>query len=119
MPLRRITRALASLLAVVALSSAAARPVMACEMGTPAAPNAEVPVHDVHAHHGMPAQDSQSKRGPQAPACDHLVGCAVMVVASAPTVTVVPVTVPEAAPRWVAAHLDAPVMALEPPPPRA
>lgn len=132
MSLRRHTRALASLLAVVALSSAAVQPVMACEMALPGVPSvAEAPGHDPHAHHAMPVSATaadvattdgavpQDPSAPTMPACDHLVGCAVMVVASAPTVTVVPVAVPEAAPRWTAAHVNAPVMALEPPPPRA
>lgn len=125
-------RALASLLAAVALASAAVQPVMACEMGLPGAERvAESSAHDPHAHHAMPVTSDPvdasltpdaapaTPAAPAMPACDHLVGCAVMVVASAPTVTVVPVTVPEAAPRWTAAHLDAPVLALEPPPPRA
>lgn len=132
MPVRRLLRALASLLATVALASAAARPVMACEMGMPVVPAADV-AHDAaagpHAHHVMPAAAGPGAApseavpagapAPAMPACDHLVGCAVMVVASAPMVETVPVVVPEAAPRWTASQPDAPVRALEPPPPRA
>jgi hypothetical protein len=111
-PAPRLRRCVAALLAVVALMSATARPVLACEMG-----RAEHPAQHPAGHpadHG-PAHEPDA---PRSVACDHLVGCTVMVVAAAPTIVITAVGTPDTAPRTVAAAIDSPVRALEPPPPR-
>jgi hypothetical protein len=119
-----LRRSVASLLAVVALLSATARPVLACEMGRaePATAHpaehatdhtAEHPAEHAPTHAPMHAPDA-----PQPVGCDHLVGCTAMVVAAAPTIVITAVGTPDSTPRTVAAAIDSPVRALEPPPPR-
>lgn len=112
----RLRRIVTASLAVVALLSATARPVLACEMGRSAHP-AEHPASHA-AEHPADHGPSHAPDAPQPVACDHLVGCTVMVVAAAPTIVITAVGTPDTTPRTVAAAIDSPVRALEPPPPR-
>jgi hypothetical protein len=115
----RLRRGLVAALAVVALLGATARPVLACEMARAEASAAVgAPAVDAHAHHAVPSEPD-APVAPAAAGCDHLVSCAVMVAAIAPTIALGPTSLPSAAGRWVVEHHDAPVRALEPPPPRA
>jgi hypothetical protein len=135
-PYARLRRGFAGLLASVALLSAAARPLLACEMlsasdSTGPAETAAAAA-DPHAHHRMAtwsdaatqsAEDDASPASPSnrgAPsACDHLINCTVMVVAASPSEAAAPTALPDAAPQWEATRHDAPKRAIEPPPPRA
>jgi hypothetical protein len=126
----RLLRPLTALIATVALLTAAARPVLACDMvmaeaDRDATSALSVESVDPHAHHGVvpdgPARadaDAPSAPDPSVPACDHVVGCTVMVLASRPTIALAPITPMDAAPRTTAADVDAPIPAVEPPPPR-
>jgi hypothetical protein len=122
-------RRLAALLAAVALMSAMARPVLACDMGHQGhAASVSAASADPHAHHGTlsdapPPSEPVATPAPSAPspagvACDHVVGCAVMVFPSTQTIVITPVTVVGAAPRTADADVSAPTLAVEPPPPR-
>lgn len=125
-------RRLAALLAAVALVSVTARPVLACDMGHEGHRATEqVEAADPHAHHGpvadAPGPDAaddgraagpQGTSAPTSPACDHVVGCAVMVLSTNQGIAGTPVTVLDAAPRTTDAGVDAPAPAVEPPPPR-
>lgn len=120
---RSIAARFAPLLAVVALLSAIARPVLACEMGRAEhhpASHASVDHAAAHSPAHTPAHtpDHTTPHTPRPPACDHLVGCAVMVVATTPSIVLGPVDAPSAAPREIVSVNDSPVLAVEPPPPR-
>ena len=129
------SRRLAAFLASIALVSVMVRPVLACDMGHQGqAVSASPESADPHAHHGMVSDESVPNekvdpvdpidpRAPSAPSpaglgCDHVVGCAVMALSSTQTVVMTPITMRDAAPRTTDAALDAPMRALEPPPPR-
>jgi hypothetical protein len=123
------SRRLAALLASVALVSVMARPVLACDMGHQGhASSVAAESADPHAHHGMSSDapkpnEPVGTRAPSAPspaglACDHVVGCAVMVFSSTQTIAITPATVVGAAPRTADADVSAPTLAVEPPPPR-
>jgi hypothetical protein len=121
-----VSRRLAALLASLALVSVMARPVLACDMGHQGhASSVAAESADPHAHHGMSsdAPTPNEPVGTSAPspaglACDHVVGCAVMVFSSTQTIATTPVTVVDAAPRTADAGVSAPTLAVEPPPPR-
>lgn len=120
----RLRRIVTASLAVVALLSAAARPVLACEMGRDAHATAHPAEHatehstDHVTEHPADHAPSHAPDAPQPVACDHLVGCTVMVVATAPTIVIAAIGTPDTTPRTFAAAIDSPVRALEPPPPR-
>ena len=115
-----LRRSVAALLAVVALLSATARPVLACEMGRAEPATAHPAEHatDHTAEHPAEHAPTHAPDAPQPVGCDHLVGCTAMVVAAAPTIVITAVGTPDTTPRTVAAAIDSPVRALEPPPPR-
>jgi hypothetical protein len=124
-----VSRRLAALMASLALVSVMARPVLACDMGHQGhAASDPADSADPHAQHGMLSDaptpnEPVGARAPSAPspgrlACDHVVGCAVMVLSSPQTIATTPVTVADAAPRTAGADVSAPTLAVEPPPPR-
>lgn len=127
-----LPRRVAALLAALALVSVTARPVLACDMGhEDHRVTVTVEAADPHAHHAMAGDaagpevaDDVGTAGPEgtsvptAPACDHVVGCAVMVLSANQGIASAPVTVMDAASRATDADVDAPAPAVEPPPPR-
>jgi hypothetical protein len=64
------------------------------------------------------AREAPSSPAPAVPACDHVVGCAAMMLSSKATITPTSASVVDAAPRTTDADVDAPTLAVEPPPPR-
>ena len=106
-----IRRLLAAALTAVALVSTAARPLLACQMGSAAAPAAAATMPEHHHHAPQPK--------PAHPVCDHLIGCTVMAAPQAPTVEFAATPVGARLAESAAARPDAPTRSIEPPPPRA
>src|SRR5690348_1467492 len=91
----RRPRLIASFLASVALMAAVARPLLACDAAraasAPAHANAHAHAH-AHGHHAAHEVSSDTERpdphAPHAPACDHVIGCAVVAIAAGTSVFV-------------------------------
>jgi len=127
----RRQRLVAAMFASVALAAASARPLLACDAVNAATPTAaeaapRTAQAPAHAHHAIAIDVGATSVAPDAtvptpmhvPACDHVIGCAVVAIAAAPSVPVLPAHVATAPTRAFVSLIDAPVRAIEPPPPR-
>ncbi|MBX7119183.1 MAG: hypothetical protein K1X31_09330 [Gemmatimonadaceae bacterium] len=139
MPRRPFLR-LSAFIAAIALLSAVVRPALACEMGHEGHGDAPATVQHATVQHATvqhatvqhatvqhatvqhaTVQDETVHHAPRPdhrPACDHVVGCAVMLGATdappVPRAVAAPAT-----PSLIARAVDAPARPVDPPPPRA
>ncbi len=127
---RRPFLRLSAFIAAIALLSAVVRPALACEMGHEGHGDAPATVQHATVQHATvqhatvqhaTVQDETVHHAPRPdhrPACDHVVGCAVMLGATdappMPRAVAAPTT-----PSLIARAVDAPARPVDPPPPRA
>ena len=134
--LRPHLRRAAALLASLALLAVPARGVLACDMAAmPSAAGISQPAEvsgeaGAHQHHHMDASataaSSADERGPrdgnpEAPAlphCDHLVGCSPIAFSTGAVLVATESEIAAPEPPSDTRAVDAPVRALEPPPPK-